>query len=43
MSDRRIQQMDFIDLLVNVLMEHEKVLDGLVGRLERAMESVEKR
>lgn len=34
-------KIDVLDLVINTLKEHERALDGLVERLERAMEKVE--
>ena len=34
-------KMDVLDLIINILMEHEKRLDNIVERLENNIESIE--
>ena len=34
------EKIDVLDLLINVLQEHEKKLDALVGRLEEVTENL---
>jgi len=34
-------KMDVLDLIISILMEHEKRLDNIVGRLENNIESIE--
>ena len=36
-----MERVDVIDLIINVLREHEKTLDNLIGRLEKLVEGVE--
>jgi len=36
-------KIDALDFIINVLREHEKTLDGLVGRMEEILERLEAR
>lgn len=38
-----IEKIDVLDLLINCLKEYEKELDGLIDRLEKAVDVVERR
>jgi len=37
------QKVDVLDLIIDVLREHEKKLDELIGRLEKIVEKAESR
>jgi len=41
MADEYTQKIDVLDLLINILKEHERKLDELVGRIERLLEEAE--
>ena len=41
MAEEYTQKIDVLDLLINILKEHERKLDELVGRIERLLEEAE--
>ena len=41
MADEYTQKIDVLDLLINILKEHERRLDELVGRIERLLKEAE--
>ena len=41
MAEEYTQKIDVLDLLINILKEHERRLDELVGRIERLLKEAE--
>ncbi len=38
-----VQKIDVLDLIIETLKEHEKELDGITDRMEKAVSTLEKR